>query len=58
MHLITEAPGAFEKVIFRRRVRDFWMDLAIKDEGILCVFRIFHKPKPAEKIRSSGENHF
>ena len=44
--------------ILRQGARDFWMDLAMKDEGILCVFRIFHKPKPGRKIRSSDENHF
>ena len=50
--------GAFEKVIFSWEARDFGLDWVLKDEGILCVFRIFHQPEPDRKIRSSGKNQF
>lgn len=50
--------GAFEKVIFVQGARDFGLDPVLKEEGILCVFRIFHKPGPGQKIRSSAENPF
>ena len=51
-------PGAFEKLIIRQGARDFGLDSVLKDAGILCVFQVFHKPKPGRKIRSSVNNQF
>ena len=50
-----ERKGDFKEKIVKLTASNFSADRVVETEGILCVFRGFHKDEMREKGRCSGD---